>query len=380
MIYLDHNATTPVLPEVLAAMQPFLMEDWGNPSSVYRFGSRAKAAVESARASVAALLDAEINEVVFTSCATEANNTAIHSALLSNPAKRHIVTSQVEHSSVQHYCEELVRRGYEVTFLPVSRDGLVDLAQLERTIRPETAIVSLMWANNETGVISPVHEIVEICDRLGVIYHCDAVQAVGKLPVSFADLPIHFLTFSGHKIGAPKGIGALLVRAGLPFHPLIVGGKQEAGRRGGTEGVPLVVALGEACRVAQTVSLGAWMRVSHLRDEFEAAIFRRSLGAYRNGIAEGRLPNTSNIGFPGVDNDALVTYCDNNGVCISAGSACIDSALSPSHVIQAMTRSHDQASEAIRVSLGLNTSPEELSILVDLLVRFADLHTSASVP
>ncbi len=352
---------------------PYLLTEWGNPSSAYRFGARAKAAVEKAREQVASLVNARLEEVIFTSCATEANNAAIHSALLANPAKRHVVTSQVEHSSVLHYCQELERRGYEVTYLPVSRDGLLDLGQLERTIRPDTAVVSLMWANNETGVIWPVREISEICLRHGVAYHCDAVQAVGKVPVDFSDLPINFLSLSGHKLGAPKGIGALVLREGMPFHSLIVGGKQEGSRRGGTENVPMIAALGEACRISKSRGWEAWNAIAILRDEFEENILKTIPDTYLNGSRANRLPNTSNLGFKDVDNDALVTFCDINGACISSGSACMESAISPSHVIQAMVRNHTKASEAIRVSLGLDTKSEYLHSLGSLLEKFVTL-------
>ncbi len=351
-------------------MMPYLVSEWGNPSSAYRFGARAKAAVEKARAQVAALVNARPEEVVFTSCATEANNTAIHSALMANPAKRHVVTSQVEHSSVLHYCQELERRGYEVTYLPVCSEGLLDLNQLERAIRPDTAVVSLMWANNETGVIWPVKAIGEICLRCGVLYHCDAVQAVGKIPVDFTGLPIQFLTLSGHKLGAPKGIGALVVRDGVYFHALILGGKQEAGRRGGTECVPLIVALGEAARIAQTRTYDDWARIAAIRDAFDYEILASVPSAYRNGAKNTRLPNTTNLGFTGCDNDALVTFCDRNGICISSGSACLESAISPSHVILSMTRSHDKASESIRVSIGCGAKDTCLQALTRALKQF----------
>lgn len=373
MIYLDFNATTPVLPEVREAMLPFLAHEWGNPSSSYRMGARAKLALDHARAQVGQLLDASPSEIVFTSCATEANNAAIQSALITNPGKRHVVTSRTEHSSVLHFCEVLSTRGYDVTFLPVSAEGLIDLHELEAKIRPDTAVVSLMWANNETGVISPVHEIGKICAYRGVFFHCDAVQAAGKLPVSFGDTPIDFLTVSGHKLGAPKGVGALVLREGVAFHPLIVGGKQESGRRGGTESVPLIVALGVACEQAQRRGPNAWDPVAKLRDEFEEQLLTKLTGAYRNVSDAPRLPNTSNFGIRGVDSDSFVTFCDAQGVCVSSGSACMESAISPSHVLLAMTGSHSRASEALRISLGLETKREELTRCVTLLQHFLNL-------
>jgi len=370
MIYLDHNSTTPVLPEAREAMMPFLTSEWGNPSSAYRFGARAKTAIESAREQVAGFIGAERSEIVFTSCATEANNAAIHSAISSNPKKRHIITSQVEHSSVLHFCEILSNRGYDVTYLSTSPEGLIDPRELEETIRPDTAVVSLMWANNETGVISPIREIGEICTRRKVFFHCDAVQAVGKVPVSFRALEIDSLALSGHKLGAPKGVGGLVVRNGLPFHPLIVGGKQESGRRGGTESVPLIVAFGAACEAAHRRPLSAWDQVSRMRDALEGNLLATVHGAYRNGCASPRLPNTLNFGIREIDSDLLVTYCDANGICVSSGSACMESAITPSHVLLAMTGSHSRASEAVRVSLGLESKPDELARLVALLQQF----------
>lgn len=352
---------------------PYLLTDWGNPSSTYRFGVRAKAAVEKAREQVASLVNARLDQVVFTSCATEANNAAIHSALLANPVKRHVVTSQVEHSSVLHYCQELERRGYAVTYLPVCRDGLLDLGQLERAIRSDTAVVSLMWANNETGVIWPVREIGEICLRHKVSYHCDAVQAVGKVPLDFASLPIDFLSVSGHKLGAPKGVGGLVIRNSGEFRPLVTGGKQEGGRRGGTESVPLIVAFGEACRIAQAKPLERWVQVAKLRDEFEVAILQKIATSYRNGASVPRLPNTTNLGFSGIDNDALITYCDRNGICVSSGSACMESAITPSHVILAMLGNAAKASESLRVSFQVGNSEEDSAKLLTCIQDFIRL-------
>jgi cysteine desulfurase len=367
MIYLDYNATTPVLPAVRDAMWPFVTAEFGNPSSIYRLGGRAKTAIEGARERVAALVGAKPAEVIFTSCATEANNAAIHSALLTSPEKRHVVVSQVEHSSVLQYCEMLAKRDYKVTLLPVSREGLIDLQKLDATICADTAVVSVMWANNETGVISPVQAIGEICAKHRVPFHCDAVQAVGKVPINFEELSIQFLTLSGHKLGAPKGIGALVARRGFPFHPLIIGGKQESGRRGGTESVPLIVGFGVACEMA---SGAEWEHITALRDELEVILLATIPGAYRNGIHKGRLPNTLNIGIAGIDADALVTFCDRNGVCISSGSACMESAIAPSHVILAMSGNYEQASEAIRVSLGGETKKQELDQFFALVRQF----------
>lgn len=362
MIYLDHNATTPVLPEVRETMWPFVTSEWGNPSSPYRFGIRAKNAVERARAEVAALVSARPKEIIFTSCATEANNSAINSALTTQPGRRHVITSKAEHSSVLHYCEHLARSGYSVTYLNVSQEGILDLAELEDAIRSDTAIVSLMWANNETGILSPVADVAQLCQRRGVLFHCDAVQAAGKVEIDLTRFPINFLSISGHKLGAPKGVGALFVREGVAFCPTIFGGKQEDGRRGGTENVPYIAALGKACEIARNRPSDAWSKVAALRDEFEAALFRKFPNAYRNGAAHPRLPNTSNFGIRGVDSDSFVTYSDANGIAISSGSACMESAIAPSHVILAMAN-HETATEAVRVSLGLDSTADDLARL-----------------
>jgi cysteine desulfurase len=375
MIYLDHNATTAVLPEVRDAMWPYVTSEWGNPSSAYRFGGRARAAIDKARVEVASLISAQPTEIVFTSCATEANNSAITSALRSRPTRRHIVTSKAEHSSVLHYCEHLRRSGYTISYLSLSREGLIDLSELENTIRDDTAIVSLMWANNETGVLSPVREIAAICDHHGALFHCDAVQAVGKVPVNVGDYPIHFLSLSGHKLGAPKGVGALFVRYGVEFVPTIFGGKQEGGRRGGTENVPFIVGLGKACEIARNRPRSEWARVAHLRDQFEEKLFRTFPNSYRNGPLSPRLPNTSNFGICGVDSDSVVVYCDTKGIAVSSGSACMDSTIAPSHVVLAMA-DHATAAEAIRISVGFDSTLADLDQFTDCLQRFLELNVA----
>src|SRR6266581_921163 len=272
MIYLDHNATTPVLPEVLEAMMPYLTTEWGNPSSAYKFGAKLKAVMETARGQGAELIGAASREVIFTSCATESNNAAIHAALKANPNKRHIVTSAVEHSSVLNYCMALEKEGYRVTYLPVDRDGLLKLADLENTIGDETSIVSLMWANNETGVLFPVKEIAEICRSRGVLYHCDAVQAAGKTAIDVQKVPIDYLSLTGHKFHAPKGIGALYVRRKTPISPYLYGGHQERGLRGGTESVPLIVGMGKAAQLARKHLPDYEKKVRPLRDKLEDGI------------------------------------------------------------------------------------------------------------
>src|SRR2546426_3918328 len=295
--YFDNNATTRVAPEVVEAMLPFLTERWGNPSSAYGFGNQVAKRIEEARASSAALINADPREIVFTSCGTESNNSAIHSALLTNPEKRHIITSAVEHSSNIRFCEHLQKRGYEVTFLPVESDGSLDLHLLEKTIRPDTAIVSVIRANNETGVVFPLAEVAAICRSKGVLCHTDAVQVPGKLKLDVKSLDVDFLSLSAHKFHAPKGIGLLYARRRTKYQPYIIGGHQERDRRGGTENVPYIVALGRAAELAMAHLDEQDTRVRALRDRLENAILTTVPDTIRSGAREPRLPNTTNIAF-----------------------------------------------------------------------------------
>jgi len=373
VIYLDHNATTPILPDVVDAMLPWLRKNWGNPSSIYGSGRIARRAVEEARERVAGLVGARPEQVVFTSGATEANNAAIHSEVFRDPAKRHIVTSAVEHSAVLAYCDYLEKvHGVEVTRLGVNSDGLIDQGELKSAIRPETALVSLMAANNETGVIWPIPDLAVICWEQKVPFHSDSVQAIGKIPVSFSNWGLSFMSLSGHKFGAPKGTGALIINDQERFQPLIHGGGQERGARGGTENVAHIVALGKAAELACQRDSAEWKQSELLRDQFEQTLLDRISESRVNGLDCWRLPNTSNITLPGIDGDALVTFLDKLGICISSGSACLESAITPSHVILAMTGSHRLAEESIRVSLGLESSEEELERLIDALLSFSD--------
>ena len=289
MIYLDHNATTPILPEVLEAMMPYLTSEWGNPSSSYKFGSSLKKVIETARSQVGELIGAHASEIIFTSCATESNNAAIHAALKANPLKRHIVTSAVEHSSVLNYCKALEKENYRVTQLPVDREGLLKLTDLENAITDDTAIVSLMWANNETGVLFPVKEIAEICRSRGVLFHCDAVQAAGKVQIDVQKIQADYLSLTGHKIHAPKGIGALFIRRKAPFSPFVHGGHQERGFRGGTESVPLIVGMGKAAELARKHLPSYDNKVRPLRDALEDGILDSILNAELNGHKANRL-------------------------------------------------------------------------------------------
>jgi len=361
VIYLDHNATTPVLPEVFEAMKQFFTESWGNPSSSYRFGSELKGVIEKARSQVAELIGARASEVVFTGNATESNNAAIHAALTENPKKRHIVTSQVEHSSVLNYCMALEKESYRVTYLPVDRDGLLKLADLEAALTDDTAIVSLMWANNETGVLFPVEDIARVCKARGVLYHCDAVQAVGKVPIEVSKLTADYLSITGHKLGAPKGVGALYVHRKAPFSPYLHGGHQERGRRGGTENVALITGLGKAAELAKT-KISIYERiVGPLRDALEDGILTGIPNAELNGHKTERLANTTNILLRGIDSDALLMLLDQEGICASSGSACLADSQEASHVITAMKPETRGERSSLRLSLGLEHSADSVS-------------------
>lgn len=360
MIYLDHNATTPIAPEVLEAMMPYLTGEWGNPSSSYRFGAKIRAVVETAREQVAELLGASPGEILFTSCATESNNTAIHAALKANPKKRHIITSAVEHSSVLNYCMALEKEGVRVTYLPVDRDGVLKVADLESALTDDTAAVSLMWANNETGVLFPVGEIAQVCKARGVLFHCDAVQAVGKVPMNARDIPVDYLSITGHKFNAPKGVGALYVRRKSPFAPLLHGGHQERGRRGGTENVALIVGMGKAAELVLKKLPDYDRIVRPLRDGLEQGILNAVPNTELNGHPTERLANTVNITFPGIESEAMLLLLDQEGICASSGSACLADSDEPSHVVKAMKPDTGAARQMIRFSMSQQTTAEDV--------------------
>ena len=378
--YFDNNATTRVAPEVVDAMMPFLREQWGNPSSTYAFGRQVGEAVDRARGQVAALINVEPREVIFTSCGTESNNSAIHSALVTQPEKRHVLTTAVEHSANTKFCALLQKRGYAVTFLPVAADGTLDLELLERSILPDTAIVSVMWANNETGVLFPVREAAAICHRKGVLFHTDAVQTPGKLKIDVRELDADCLSLSAHKLHAPKGIGLLYVKRHVKYQPLIVGGGQERGRRGGTENVANIVAFGRAAELAMASLDDENTRVQALRDKLENGILTGIPGTSRNGAQEPRLPNTSNIAFEGMEAEGILMLLDQAGICASSGSACTTGSLDPSHVLTAMGCSVVRARSSIRFSLGIyNTDAEVDYVLQQLPGIIAKLRASAPV-
>jgi cysteine desulfurase len=362
--YFDNNATTRVAPEVVDAMIPFLREQWGNPSSTYAFGRQVGEHVDQARARVAALINAEPREVIFTSCGTESNNSAIHSALATQPDKRHVLTTAVEHSANTNFCALVQKRGYTVTFLPVTPDGALDLQQLEAAIRPDTAIVSVMWANNETGILFPVREIAAICRRKGTLFHTDAVQTPGKLKIDVRELDVDFLSLSAHKLHAPKGIGLLYVKRRVKYQPYIVGGGQERGRRGGTENVASIVGFGRAAELAMASLPDEHTRARALRDRLEDGILAAMPGTSRNGAKEPRLPNTSNLAFEGVEAEGILMLLDQAGICASSGSACTTGSLDPSHVLTAMGCSVARARSSIRFSLGIYNTEAEVDYVL----------------
>jgi cysteine desulfurase len=362
--YFDNNATTRVAPEVIETMVPMLENFWGNPSSAYAFGSQVHGHVEKARAQVAALVNCDPKEVVFTSCGTESNNSAIHSALVTNPQKKHVITTGVEHSANINFGEYLQKRGFEVSFLPVESDGSLDLHLLEKSIRPDTAIVSIMWANNETGVLFPIEEIAAICRSKGVLCHTDAVQVPGKLKIDVKQLGVDFLSLSAHKLHAPKGVGMLYVKRRTKYQPYVIGGHQERGRRGGTENVAHIVGFGRAAELAMEHLQDENTRVRALRDKLENTILKTIPNTVRNGAKEPRLPNTVNIAFDFVEAEAVLLLLDQLGICASSGSACTTGSLDPSHVLTAMGLAPMRARGSVRFSLGIYNTEEEVDYVL----------------
>jgi cysteine desulfurase len=372
IVYLDNNSSTQVDPEVLEEMMPFLTTQYGNPSAAHRFGAQVKDATKLAHERVAALLGCQPNEVVFTSGGTESDNTALHSALHMTPDRRHIVTTSVEHNAVLNYCQTVAQHGCQVTIVEVDDDGHLDLGEIERAIRPDTAVVSVMWANNETGVINPLDEIAAICRAKGVVFHTDAVQAVGKMPIKLAGKYLHFLSLSGHKLHAAKGVGALYVNRNSKFHPMVVGGPQEGGRRAGTDNVASIVGLGKAAELAASTLEEENTRVRALRDRFESTLRAKLEEVVVNGDTEKRLPNTSNLAFLGVDAQAILIKLDQEGVCCSLGSSCTTGAVEPSHVLRAMHLTDERARSSMRFSFGRYNTEAEVDRVLEILPRIVN--------
>lgn len=366
VVYLDNNATTCVDPAVLDAMLPYLSDFYGNPSSMHSFGGQVGAALENARAEVAALLGAEDTEIVFNSCGSEGNNTAIHAALAAQPEKRHIITTQVEHPAILNVCKHLEKKGYTVTYLSVDGTGQIDLMELEAAITGGTALVTMMMANNETGVVFPVEAAGAIAKSYGATFHVDAVQAVGKLPINLSTSTIDMLTLSGHKLHAPKGIGALYVRRGFRFRPFLLGGHQERGRRAGTQNVAGIVALGKAAAIARQ-HLPSILQEAALRDTLETGLLQTIPDCEVNGGGSPRLPNTSNIGFKYIEGEAILYMLNREGICASSGSACTSGSLEPSHVLTSMGLPYTILHGSIRFSLSRFTTVAEVNHVLQVM-------------
>ncbi len=389
MIYLDHNATTPVHPEVRKAMEPFWADQYGNPSSLHQAGRQVARELKQARRDIASFLGAsDESEIIFTSGGTESNNAAFRSTLWAARPKRKLVTTAVEHSSILKLAKALQEEGALVDYVNVSQEGDLDLGRLKLALGPDAALVSVMMANNETGVLFPVAEIAKWVRDANILFHVDAVQAVGKIPVLLKDQPIDFLSLSAHKLGGPKGVGVLYVRKGVPFRPFCFGGGQERGRRAGTENVAGIIGLAAACQRIQKQGEEENRKIRRLRDQFEEKVLKKIPNVAINGRQENRLPNTSNLAFKGVDSEVLLILLDEAGICASSGSACVSGAPEPSHVLKAMGFSSERARSSVRFSLGPENTPVEIeetvkaiSLLVARLreIDLKDQHPHPSV-
>jgi cysteine desulfurase len=377
IVYLDNNATTMVAPEVLEAMTPFFTKNYGNASSMHSFGGKNKKYIDMARQQTARGLGAKPEEIIFTSCGTESDSTAFYSALRSFPHKRHIVTTRVEHPAILNLGQQLASQNYEVTFLPVDGKGRLDLEQVEQSIREDTALVSVMWANNETGVIFPVEEIAAMAKAKGALFHTDAVQIVGKAPINLEKSNIDMLSLSVHKLHAPKGIGALYVKKGTPFTPFLLGGHQERGRRAGTENVPYIVGLGRAFDLAGQRMHEENTRVAGLRDRLEQGLLKLE-ATILNGDPAGRLPNTSSLSFEFIEGESILLMLNDYGVCASSGSACTSGSLEPSHVLRAMGVPFTAAHGSIRFSLSCYNTDADVDLTLEVMPAIVEKLRSIS--
>ena len=366
-VYADNNATTRVAPEVVEEMLPYFSELYGNPSSMHYFGGQVEKKVIEAREKVASLLNCDPSEIIFTSCGTESDSTSIQGTLESYPDKKHIVTTRVEHPAVLNLCRHLSKNGYKLTELAVDKKGNLDLNELENAIADNTAIVSIMCANNETGVIFPIKEIGEIVKSKGAVFHCDAVQATGKIPLDMSKCTIDLLSLSGHKLHAPKGIGALYIRKGTKLTPFIIGGHQEKGRRAGTENVPYIIGLGKASELALKHIEDENTRIKALRDRLEKELLGRCTNSRTNGDTEHRLPNTTNISFEFVEGEAILLMLSDKGIAASSGSACTSGSLEPSHVLRAMGIPFTFVHGSLRLSLSRYNNEEDIDYIIEHL-------------
>jgi len=366
-IYFDNNATTKVAEEVLEEIKPLFCELYGNPSSMHTFGGQMGRRIRQAREQIAALLACDPSEIMFTSGGTESDNTAIKGTLAAQPHKRKIITTRVEHPAVLAVCRDLENHGYTVVELGVDRDGRLDFEELVEQIDDNTALVTIMYANNETGVVFPIDKIAKLVAGKGAVFHTDAVQVVGKIPLNLSDSNIDLLSLSGHKLHAPKGVGILYVRKGTRLSPFMLGGHQEAGRRAGTENVPGIVGLGKACELAAENLEAENSKVKYLRDKLEGAILEKCPDCRLNGDSENRLPNTSNISFEYIEGEAILLMLDKYGICASSGSACTSGSLEPSHVLRAMGVPFTAAHGSIRFSLSRYNTEEEVDYTIEKL-------------
>jgi cysteine desulfurase len=380
IIYLDNNATTQLDPAVIEEMLPFLTKYYGNPSSGYGFAAMARKAINLARERLAALLGCEPTEIVFTSGGTESNNAVINSALQFEPRGKRVVTSAVEHSAVLRPCQDLGKVGCDVAFLGVDQHGNLNLTEIEDAIRPETALVSIMWANNETGVVFAIEEIAEICRQKRVLFHTDAVQVTGKIPMRLRDSPINFLSLSAHKFHGPKGVGALYVSRQTRFSALMAGGGQENGRRGGTENVASIVGLGKAAELACKYLAEGKGNVRSMRDRFEKSVLEAVSGASVNGAGAARLPNTSSLSFEGIESASALLLLDRQGICCSAGSACRTGSQEASHVLRAMNPSTDGARRSLRFSFGRFNTDAQIDRAIEVVPKVIEKLRQSAAP
>ena len=372
IVYVDNNATTRVDPAVVDAMTPFYSDYYGNPSSMHAFGGNVAKSVQTSREQLATLLNAMPEEIVFTSCGTESDSTAIWATISSMPDKKHIITSRVEHPAVKNLYEHLAKKGYKVTYIPVDRQGRLDLDLFHASLSEDTALISIMWANNETGVIFPIDEIAQAANERGIVLHTDAVQALGKIPVDVQKTHVDLLSLSGHKIHASKGVGALYVRKGTKFTPFLIGGHQEKGRRGGTENVAAIVGLGKAAELASENLVNAMPEVTRLRDRLEQGLLNNVEMAMVNGDTTSRLPNTTSISFEYIEGESILLMMNELGICASSGSACTSGSLEPSHVLRAMGVPFTAAHGSIRFSLSHYNTEEEMDYIIEKMPPIID--------